>query len=62
MDRVEVLSVTTEMKVAAGAYRNCLHTRESSAIERGSEDKWYAPGVGLIKDADFELVKIEKRK
>jgi len=62
MDRVEVLSVTTEMKVAAGAYRNCLHTRESSAIERGSEDKWYAPGVGLSKDADFELVKIEKRK
>lgn len=60
MDRVEIQSVTTEMKVAAGAYRNCLHTRESSAIERGSEDKWYAPGVGLIKDADFELVKIEK--
>jgi hypothetical protein len=60
MDRVEILSVTAEMKVAAGAYRNCLRTRESSAIERGSEDKWYAPGVGLIKDADFELVKIEK--
>jgi hypothetical protein len=62
MDRAEILSVTAEMKVAAGAYRNCLHTRESSAIERSSEGKWYAPGVGLIKDADFELVKIEKAK
>jgi len=60
MDRVEIQSATAEMKVAAGAYRNCLHTRESSAIESGSEGKWYAPGVGLIKDADFELVKIGK--
>lgn len=60
MDRAEILSVTAEMKVAAGAYKNCLHTRESSAIESGSEGKLYAPGVGLIKDADFELVKVEK--
>ena len=60
MDRVEIQSATAEMKVAAGAYRNCLHTRESSAIERGSENKWYAPGVGLIKDADFELVRVGK--
>jgi len=62
MDRAEILSVTAEMKVAAGAFKNCLHTKESSAIESGSEDKWYAPGVGLIKDADFELVKVEKGK
>ena len=60
MDRVEILSVTTDMKVVAGVYQNCLHTKESSAIERGSEDKWYAPGVGLIKDAEFELVKVGK--
>ncbi len=33
--------------------------KDSSALESGSEDKWYAQGVGLIKDAEFVLVKIE---
>jgi hypothetical protein len=62
MDRAEVVAVTAEIKVPAGTYKNCLHTKESSAIESGSEDKYYAPGVGLIKDADFLLVKIVKGK
>jgi hypothetical protein len=62
MDRAEVVSVTENAKVPAGAFTNCLHTRESSAIEGGSEDKWYAPGIGLIKDAEFVLAKIEKGK
>jgi hypothetical protein len=62
MDRAEVVSVTEEVKVPAGAFKNCLHTKESSALESGSEAKYYAPGVGLIKDADFVLVKIEKGK
>jgi hypothetical protein len=60
MDRAEVISITESAKVPAGAFQNVLHTRESSAIEGGSEDKWYAPGVGLIKDAEFTLAKIEK--
>ena len=62
MDRAEVLSVTAEVTVAAGSFTKCLHAKESSAIERGSEDKMYAPGVGLVKDADFELARIEKGK
>ncbi len=62
MDRAEVVAVNAEVKVPAGAFRNCLHTKESSALESGSEDKYYAPGVGLIKDADFALVRIEKGK
>lgn len=62
MDRAEVVSVTEEVKVPAGAFKNCLHTKETSALESGTEDKYYAPGVGIIKDADFALVKIEKGK
>jgi hypothetical protein len=62
MDRAEIISVTEESKVPAGVFKNCLHTRESSTLERGSEDKWYAPGVGLIKDEDFVLAKVEKGK
>jgi hypothetical protein len=62
MDRAEIVSLTEELKVRAGSFRNCLRTRESSALEGGSEDKWYAPGVGLIQDAGFVLVRIEKGK
>jgi hypothetical protein len=62
MDRAEVVAINEEIKVPAGAFKNCLHTKESSALESGAEDKFYAPGIGLIKDADFVLVKIEKGK
>lgn len=62
MDRAEVISVTETVKVPAGAYRNVLHTRESSALEAGSEDKWYAPDVGLIKDAEFVLARVDPAK
>jgi hypothetical protein len=62
MDRAEIISVTEEIKVPAGVFKNCLHTRESSAVEGGTEDKWYAPGIGLIKDAEFVLAKVEKTK
>jgi hypothetical protein len=60
MDRAEIISVTETVKVPAGTFSKVLHTRESSALESGSEDKWYAPDVGLIKDADFVLAKVEK--
>jgi len=62
MDRAEIISTTEEFKVPPGTFKNCLHTRESSGLESGSEDKWYAPNVGLIKDANFVLVQIEKAK
>jgi hypothetical protein len=62
MDRAEIISLTEDLKVPAGAFKNCLHTRESSALESGSEGKWYAPDVGLIKDSGFVLVKAGKDK
>ncbi|MGA2264763.1 MAG: hypothetical protein ABSH28_25470 [Acidobacteriota bacterium] len=62
LDRAEIISVTETAKVPAGAFNNVLHTRESSGLESGNEDKWYAPDVGLIKDAEFVLAKVEKGK
>jgi hypothetical protein len=62
MDRAEIISLAEDLKVPAGIFKNCLHTRESSALEIGSEGKWYAPDVGLIKDADFVLAKVDKGK
>lgn len=56
MDRFEVVALDEEFTTPAGRFENCLRTRESSALEKGSEEKIYAPGVGLLKDEDFLLV------
>jgi hypothetical protein len=60
MDRAEVISATAQMKVPAGAFNGCLRARESTPLESGTEEKWYAPDVGLIKDAEFVLARIER--
>jgi uncharacterized membrane protein YkoI len=60
MDRAEVISLTEKVTVPAGTFENCLKTRESSALEKGVEEKLFAPGVGLLKDGGFKLAKIEK--
>jgi hypothetical protein len=37
--------------------------KETSAIEKGMADrKWYAPGVGMVKEDEFVLVRVEKGK
>jgi uncharacterized membrane protein YkoI/uncharacterized Fe-S cluster protein YjdI len=60
MDRSEVVSTSEKMTTPAGAYEKCLHAIDSSAVEKGTAHKWYAPGVGLVKDGKLALVKIEK--
>jgi hypothetical protein len=62
MDCSEILSITEKVKTPAGIYENCLHTRDSSDLESGTSEKWYAPGIGLIKDDEFLLVKVEMLK
>jgi hypothetical protein len=59
MDRAEVVSINEEVKVPAGTFKNCLKTKESSGLESGVEEKLFAPGVGLLKDGDFKLAKID---
>jgi len=60
LDRAEVVSLTQEVQVPAGTFQNCLKTRESSRLEPGTEEKLYAPGVGLLQDGGFKLAKVEK--
>jgi len=62
MDRAEIVSVTATLQTPAGRFKNCLRTREGSALEGGSEEKLYAPGVGLIKDDKLVLTRVEKPK
>ena len=60
MDRCEIAAIGEEVKTPAGTFKNCLRTKEGSSIEKGTSEKVYAPGVGLIKDDEFVLVKIAK--
>jgi hypothetical protein len=58
LDRAETVSVTDTLSTPAGDFTNVLKTKETSALEKGKEFKFYAPGVGLIRDADVELVSV----
>lgn len=58
MDRAEVISMTGTMKTPAGDFSNVLKTEETTPIEpEAKEYKYYAPGVGLIRDGDLVLMK-----
>ena len=53
----EIASLTDKIATRAGAFDRCLRTRETTPLEPlARESKLYAPGVGLVKDGDLELV------
>jgi hypothetical protein len=61
MDRAEVVGAGETVTTTAGTFKDCVHMKETSALEKAMADhKWYAPGVGMVKEGEFVLVKIEK--
>lgn len=58
MDRAEILSLSETLKTPAGTFENCLKTQETTVLDpKEKEYKTYAPGIGLIQDADLLLIK-----
>ena len=58
MDRAEVASLTETLTTPAGRFANVLRTVESSPLEPGvRESKYYAAGVGLLRDGSLLLVR-----
>ncbi len=58
MDRAEIVSLTETCKTPAGTFSGCLKVKEGSAIDKTAiEYKYYAPGIGLVRDGDLRLVK-----
>jgi hypothetical protein len=55
MDRVEIVSTDETLKTPAGTFEHCLHLKETTPLEPDVSHKWYAPGVGIVKDDEFEL-------
>ncbi len=58
-DRFEIAGMDEKVETPC-TFNKCLRTKESSGLESGLGEKIYAPGVGLIKDDEFLLVKISK--
>ena len=62
MDRAEIISLEEKMSTPAGTFENCIHVVETSALEKGMRDhKWYAAGVGPVKDGEMVLVQYGKK-
>jgi len=57
MDRAENVSTNAVVKTPAGTFAHCLKTKETTPLEPGTEYKFYAPGVGLVRDGNLKLVK-----
>jgi hypothetical protein len=59
MDRAEIVAIDEPYETPAGMFAKCLRTLEDSPLESGTSEKRYALGVGLIKDDELVLVKVE---
>ena len=57
-DRAEIISVNDTLNTPAGTFKQVLKTEETNALKPGEkENKFYAPGIGLIQDEAIKLVK-----
>ena len=61
MDRAEIVSLKETVKTPAGEFKNCLKVEETTPLEPGTKGyKYYAPGVGLVRDGGLRLAKYGK--
>jgi hypothetical protein len=57
MDRAEIVNLADTLETPAGSFTKCLKTKEGTALNPLEQEfKVYAPGIGLIRDADLLLV------
>ena len=48
-DMGQVVAVNDSVTVPCGTFTGCVRTREWSMLESGTERKWYAKGVGVVR-------------
>ncbi|WP_052323988.1 hypothetical protein [Flavihumibacter sp. ZG627] len=54
-DEAQVIGVNLTIETPLGTYTNCLKTKNWSKLEPGIiEHKYYAPGVGLVKEVNLQ--------
>jgi hypothetical protein len=49
------VSTGETVQTAAGTFEHCVHLKETTPIEADVSHKYFAPGIGIIKDDDFAL-------
>jgi hypothetical protein len=49
-DRSTVLAVDQAIVTPAGAFNGCLHVEDVAALEGGTGEKYYCPGVGIARE------------
>ena len=60
-DRAEIISVNDTLDTPAGTFKQVLKTEETNPLKPGEkENKFYAPGIGLIQDEAIKLVNYTK--
>jgi hypothetical protein len=58
MDRAEILSISDSLETPAGTFANVLKMEETTPLEPDDKEiKYYAAGVGLLKDGPMKLVR-----
>jgi hypothetical protein len=56
-DRAEIMSMTDTVTTPAGTFKNCVKVEETSSQDPDTREyKYYAPGIGLVKDDKLELI------
>jgi len=56
LDKAEIISLAETVATPAGTFENCLETFETSALDKKAKGtKFYAPGIGFVKDGDVKL-------
>lgn len=54
-DRAEIAGTGLSVTIPLGTYTNCIQTRNWTELEPDvNENKFYAPGIGLVKDVDVK--------
>jgi hypothetical protein len=49
-DMGQIVALKESVTVPAGTFLDCVKTKEWSLLESGHDNKWYARGVGVIKE------------
>jgi len=62
LDRAKIVGTNETLDTPAGKLVRCLKVEESTPLEKGREYKMYAPGIGMVQDADLLLVKHGMKK
>jgi hypothetical protein len=53
-DMGQIVAVHEKVTVPYGTFADCVRTKEWSLLEPGTEKKWYARGVGVVREESTE--------